>query len=139
MPIIAGPTNIEGAQFKGIAKFQYDYNVHGGLVSAINITGDPLPDGAIVYGGVLDVITALTGAGATVALSINAANDLVSAAAISGAPWSTTGLKAIVPIATAATSIKLTAERYVVATITGAVLTAGKFNLTIIYFRSSTA
>ncbi len=138
MPIITGPAE-EGSLYRGVARFQYDYTVHGGAVSAINISGDPLPDGAIIYGGVLDVISALTGAGATVALSMNSANDIISAAAISGAPWSTTGIKAIVPVATAATSKKLTAERYMVATITGAVLTAGKFNVAVFYFRSSTA
>ena len=137
MGILTGPA-IEGSSFHGIAKFQYDFAVQGGTAGAITLSGDALPPGAVIYGGVIDVITALGSAGAaTAALSIEGANDLVSATVVSGAPWSTTGIKAIVPVATAATSIKLTAARTLTLTVAIADLNAGKFNLFLVYFRSA--
>lgn len=90
-------------------------------------TGVSLPDNAIICGGFVDVLTAITGTGASVAISILAANDIIAAAAISGAPWSTTGLKAIVPKANTpeSTAIKLTSEKEVTVTVSAAVLTGG--------------
>jgi len=138
MAILTGPA-VEGAIQRGVAKFQYDFTVHGGTVGSINLTGDQLPIGAVVYGGIIDVITALGSAGgATGALNVEAANDLVSATVVAGAPWSTTGLKAIIPVATAGSSVKLTAARNIVLTVAVADLNAGKFNLFLVYFRSAT-
>ena len=54
--------------------------------------------------------------------------DVVAVAAISGAPWSTTGKKAIIPKRNTpeSTSILTTAARNVLFVISGADLTAGK-------------
>ena len=139
MSILTGPVE-EGASLRGVAKFQFDFASLGGAQGTINLSGDALPIGAIIYGGVIDVITALAdaGGGASASLNVEAANDLVSVTVIAGAPWSTTGIKAVVPVATAGTSIKLTAARNVTITITTADLTAGKFNVFLLYFRSAT-
>lgn len=136
-PVSAGKV-IEGAMFRGVAKFQYDFDIHGGVTGNIVLSGEPLPIKAIVWEGVVDVITALTGgAGATAAVSTaQAANDLITAADITGAPWSTTGLKALVPVGDAANGIKMTAERAPKLVIGTADLTAGKFNLFIEYYLS---
>ena len=119
--------------FGSIRKFQatYDFAVHGGAVSAIPV-GETLPNGTIIVGGFMNVITAITG-GATVAVHANAANDIQTAAADSGAPWSTTGKKAIVPKINTpeTTSITLTADRRVTFTITTAAVTAGKVIVTL--------
>lgn len=88
-----------------------------------------LPANAIIIGGVMDVVKAFTGkTGATLAVSVAQANDIVAAAAVAGAPWSTTGLKAIVPKANTpeATGIKLTAEKAITFTVGVEALTAGK-------------
>lgn len=129
---------IEGAQSRGVAKFSYDFAVQGGVVGDIVLAGTPLPKNAIVWDGVVDVITALTGgAGATAAVSTaQAANDLITAADITGAPWSTTGSKALVPVGVAANSIKMTADRAPKLVVGTDALTAGKFNLFIEYYLS---
>jgi hypothetical protein len=129
---------IEGSQARGVAKFSYDFDVSGGAVGDITLVGTPLPDNAIIWDGVVDVITPLTAVGgATAAVSTSqAANDLITAAAVAGAPWSTAGSKAIVPVGTAAASIKLTANRAPKLVIATDDLTAGKFNLFIEYYLS---
>lgn len=107
----------------------YDFAVQGGAVSSIAI--GTLPLGVIVTGGFMLVETAIVGAGATAAIDSEATSDIVTAAAVSGAPWSTTGKKAINPKTNTpeSTSVTTTAARNVNLTITAAVLTAGKFKL----------
>ena len=127
---------IEGAISRGVAKFSYDFDALGGAQGDIVLAGTPLPKNAIIWDGVVDVITAITG-GATVAVTTSqSANDLITASADAGAPWSTTGSKAIVPVGTAAASIKLTADRAPKIVVTVADITAGKFNLFIEYYVS---
>lgn len=131
---------IEGAVFRGVAKFSYDFSKQGGTEGDITLAGEPLPKNAIVWDGVVDVITPLEGVGATAAVSTSqSADDLIAAAAISGAPWSTAGSKALVPVGDAANSIKMTAERAPKLVIASADLTAGKFNLFIEYYLSDSA
>lgn len=103
--------------------------------AAAHGTGIKLPAHAIVCGGFMDVNTAFTGSGASVAVHIESANDIQTAAAISGAPWSTIGLKAIVPKANTpeSTAIKLTAERELTVTVSAAALTAGKVTIYLYY------
>jgi len=128
---------IEGAVQRGVAKFTYDFDALGGVAGDITLVGEPLPKNAIIWDGVVDVITPLVGAGASVALTTSqSANDLITAAAVSGAPWSSTGSKALVPVGDASNSIKMTAERAPKIVITAAALTAGKFNLFIEYYLS---
>jgi hypothetical protein len=107
-------------------------------VSAIGTKaiGPVIPDNAIIMGAYMEVLTAVVGAGASIELGINAAADLQAAAAVAGAPWSTTGFKALSALAAqppAATSfIKLTANRQLSVVTTAAVLTAGRF---VVYVR----
>lgn len=92
-------------------------------------TGVILPANAIVVGGFIEVNAAFTGGdSATLAIHVQGANDIVSAAAVAGAPWSTTGRKAIVPKANTpeSTSIKLTAAREITCTVGTAALLTGK-------------
>ncbi|MBA2559205.1 MAG: hypothetical protein H0V07_04840 [Propionibacteriales bacterium] len=106
----------------------YDFAVEGGAMSTIGLTGTTgIPSGAIVLNVFLDVTTVPTSGGAaTIAVQIEAANDVVAAAAITGAPWSTTGRKNGIPQA-GATSLKTTAARDVSIVIGTAALTAGVF------------
>ena len=112
-----------------VAKAQYDFEVLGGEQSTISL-GVALPDNAIVLDGIVEVVTVADSDGAaTVAVQIEGADDLIAATAFDGAPWSTTGLKAIIPDGTAAKALKLTAARNISVVIGTADLKAGKFNV----------
>jgi len=98
---------------------------------AAHSTGVTLPVHAIVVGGFFDVNTLFTSAGGntgTIAISVEGANDIQTAAAVSGAPYSTIGRKAIVPKANTpeSTSVKATAARAITCTVAVQALTAGK-------------
>lgn len=90
-----------------------------------------LPANAIIVGGFMDVNTAFTSgtSAATIAVHVVSANDIQTAAAVSGAPFSTIGRKAIVPKANTpeSTSVKTTAASEITVTVAVEVLTAGKF------------
>lgn len=116
----------------GTVKATYDFTVHGGVIGD-NTLDLKLPDNAIVYGGLIDVVTAPTSGGsATVALKIEGAADLLAATAIA----SVTGQLDTVPDGTATNAVKLTEERTLTMTVATAALTAGKFNIFLNYFIS---
>lgn len=118
-----------------VARGRYDFAVDGGAVGDIDLTSSAqIPANAYVLFGFVEVDTVPTSGGsATVAVKVEGAADLVAAAAISGAPWSTTGRKSIVPVATGATSVKTTAARKIQATVATAALTAGVFDVVLFY------
>ena len=89
-----------------------------------------IPDNAIVIGGSIDVIEAVTSDGsATVAINLVAANDLLTATA-----KASLGIKAQKPLAAViAQPIKLEEEKAVTVTVGTAALTAGKINGYIIW------
>lgn len=97
-----------------------------------------IPDNAIICGGFVDADITATSAtdAATIALSAQGANDLVSAIAISNGanPWDA-GLHPLIPKANTpeTTGIKLTAAREIVATVAVEALTAGHFTV-FVYF-----
>ncbi len=129
-PIMEGTRGIK--EWKG----EYDFAVDGGAVSTITLRSDDggLPAGAIVEGGLIEVDTILTSGGApTVAVQAEGAGDIQAAAAISGAPWSTTGRKSVVPVFTGATTVKTTIVRNPAIVIATATLTAGKFRVILFY------
>lgn len=153
MPVISGGTITPGAQRRSgtaldkteggnvgggfrIAKASYAFGTEGGAVSTIGLIGSTaIPSGSIICGGFVSVVTPPTSGGAgTGALSVQGANDLVAAAAVSGAPWSTAGLKNIVPrLSDATTWITLTAARDISLAIAAAALTAGAFDVYLFY------
>lgn len=119
---------------KSIYQFVYDFSVLGGSVGSITLTqiNGPLPNNFLIQNVNLDVITGLTGgAGATGAVtSGQAANDLVVATIVAGAPFSTAGAKVALPLlGTVATWIKTTAQRSPALVVAVNAFTAGKFNL----------
>lgn len=127
---------IEGSTDIKTWKGSYSFAVDGGAVSTITLRSDdgPIPIGSYILTGILEVTTALdSGGSATAALTVEAANDLVTATAFGSAPWSTTGRKSVVPVATGATSVKTTAERNPALVVATAALTAGVFNLILTY------
>lgn len=138
----------------------YDTRAHavaGGATGLVNITaagagnhtftslvgigshylGATLPDNALVIGGGVEVLTNYTDGdddSATLALSINGANDLVTATAISAAGdiWDA-GNRDIVPDSTGTTAIKLTAERELTLTIADDQVSKGKMRVWLMY------
>jgi hypothetical protein len=130
MPIIEGTRGLKS--WTG----SYSFAVDGGAIGAIVLRSNdgPIPNGSVVTGGVLQVTTALTtGDAAEGALHVNAANDLVSATVVSGAPYSSTGNKDVIVDATGSTAITLTASRSPTFTISVGTVTAGVFSLTLFY------
>lgn len=115
-----------------IVRGRYDFAVDGGAQSTIAITsGLPIPLGSVIVGGYVDITTTLTGATATIACQVEAANDILTAVAV--ASW-TAGRKNILPAPTtgaltASTAVKTTADRNISIVIATANLTAGLFDV----------
>lgn len=126
---------IEGTGRVKTVRGEYDFAVDGGAVSTITLRGDnTIPAGAVILGGYVEVDTAVTSGGAaTVAVNVEGAGDTVAAAVVSGAPWSTTGRKSVIPAFTGATTLKTSVARSIAITIAVAVLTAGKFRVVLLY------
>ena len=115
---------------KGSVRAIYDFAVAGGAVSTINLVDENgedviLPDNAVITNVIVDIITAMTSTGGTgtIALNSEGAGDLLAAVDAD----TLSGLNAGVPVGTAATSVKLTAERTLTVAIATAAVTAGKF------------
>ena len=117
-----------------VVRGRYSFADDGGAVGDIELTSDSIPANAVIIAGFVEVDTAVTSGGsATVAIKVEGAADIVAAAAVSGAPWSTTGRKSVIPVATGATTVKTTAARKVTATVATAALTAGVFDVVLFY------
>lgn len=135
MPVIEGTSRIKEASG------EYDFAVDGGAVSTITLRsaggaslGNTIPAGSVITGGYLEVDTAVTSGGAaTLGVNSEGAGDLVAGTVVSGAPWSTTGRKSLIPAFTGATSLKTTAARSLAVTVGVAALTAGKFRVVVFY------
>lgn len=129
MTIMAGTYNIK--RYKG----EYDFAVDGGATGTLTLRSNDgaIPTGSYILGGLIEVDTIVTGVGASIAVQAEAAGDIQATAAISGAPWSTTGRKSVIPVFTGATSVKTTADRSPAIVISAAVLTAGKFRVILFY------
>jgi len=111
----------------------YSFAVHTGGTGSYAIAS--IPNGSRVVGGWVEVVgtpTAVSGT-PTIAVQVEAANDLITAASILGAPWSTVGKKAITPkVNTPETnSILLTADRNVTVAIASAAISTGIITVTL--------
>ena len=111
----------------------YNFATMGGVVSTISLLAT-VPARAVILDGMIDVVGALTSAGgATVSLGAEAAGDLVLAVVLGS--WGL-GRHDIIPVGSAATSVKTTADRVVSIVVAVADLTAGKFRVTLRYMQS---
>src|SRR5262245_42989942 len=131
---------ISGTQTMKTYSGEYDFAVDGGAIGTITLrasqgSSGPIPSGSIIYEAFLEVDTLFTtGSAAQAALSSGeGAGDLQAATVVSGAPYSTTGRKALTPVFTAATFIKTTAERSPTIVISVGTVTAGKCRVVINY------
>lgn len=129
---VLGPIGADvGLGVERVARFEFDAGVVGNRTIAAHGTGVILPANSVVVGGFVNVNTAFTSASTntgTIAISVEAANDILSAAAVSGAPYSTIGRKAIVPKASTpeSTSVLVTVAREITCTVAVAALLTGK-------------
>lgn len=118
----------------GVARFTYDTAGKDSAGAsnktvAAHGTGVILPANAVIVGGFVDVNTAFTtSASGTLAISVEGANDIITAGIVSSAPYSTIGRKAIVPKANTpeSTSVKTSAAKEITCTVATGALTAGK-------------
>jgi hypothetical protein len=135
MPIVEGTGRLKEAAG------EYDFAVDGGAISTITLrssggssSGSSLPSGSVILGGYIEVDTVVTSGGAgTLGVNSEAAGDLLAATVVSGAPWSSTGRKSIIPVFTGATTVKTTASRSLAVTVGAFALTAGKFRVVVFY------
>lgn len=110
---------------------RYTFAAFGGGTGSYNI--GKLNNGVRILGGHVEVAgtpTAVSGT-PTIAIQVEGANDIISAASVLGAPWSTTGKKAITPKVNTpeSTSITLTADRNIVVAIAAAAINTGDFTV----------
>lgn len=128
----------DGLDQMRVARFTFDATaIPANRTVGAHGTGVTLPINAVVYGGFYDVNTAFTSAAntATVAISVEAANDIVTATAVSNAIFGTIGRKAIAPKAATpeTTSVKATAAREITCTVDVENLTNGKLTGFLLY------
>src|SRR5262249_44702022 len=114
-----------------------------GAISTITLSGqgrNSIPNGAIILGGTIDITTQLTSGGsATIAIGTTAGSSSTSIkGATAVASW-TVGQLAAVPVFTAATYVKMTADGALTAHIATAALTAGVFEVHLLYILPATA
>lgn len=129
-----GPV-VPGGQ-KNDAVFEYDFASQGGAIGTIFLRGPLLPTGAVLSDSFMKVITALASLGAAeVAIGAVAAGDIQTAAAVSGAPWASTGLKdtSAPEPGTESGYLTLTANGRLRMDITVAALTQGHFKVIVAY------
>jgi len=118
---------------KKIERGLYDFSVQGGAISSVygvRLSRDSgasvvFPDNAIIKHCWLDVITVPDSAadGTTISLGIASKVDIVTAIAEA----SVVNTQNLIPLNTAATSVKLAADNALKAYVIGEALTSGKF------------
>ena len=121
--IVADTHDDVGITYVGCAKVMYDFAVHGGGTGAHPL-GVKLPDNAVIFTSFGDIITAFTSTGGTgtIALGAKTADDLLGAVDAD----TLSGVFALIPVGSAASSVKLTAQREITLTVATNPITAGK-------------
>lgn len=122
-------------------EFTYKYASQGGAIGTIPLLSvsdglqSHLPKNAIIRNCVIDVVTAPVGTSATIAFGTGqSATDLKAATAITSL---TVGLVACIPVGTAGTAIKLTADTSPYITVATTALTAGEIHVIVDYSLSN--
>ena len=127
-----------------VAHGRYSFAAQGGAISAISLSDgngrNILPAGAIILGGTIDVVTALTSGGsATIALGTSAGSSATSILGATAVVSWTAGQLAMIPVFTAATYVKMTAQGSLIATVATAALLTGVFEVHILYVQGATS
>ncbi len=116
--------------------FEYDFSRDGGAVGDIAFRGPQVPNGFRVTSAFLETLTGFTSSGsATIAIKLNTANDILSEVGLTN--FAAAGVKAGIPVGTAATAVKATADRTLYLTVGTAALTAGKMRVVFYGYHTS--
>jgi len=102
----------DGNVTRGVARASIDATDLASV--GTNSLGITIPDNAIAWDGYVDVTTGFSGTGvaSTVALELNGSADILAAVTVTNASgFNAAGIKAIVPVGTAASAVKMTADR----------------------------
>lgn len=123
---------IEGTRAEKTWAGSYDFAIDGGAAGTIVLRSNdgPIPNGAVITDGYLDVGSSCLSATGTMALQAEGAGDVLAAVGQAGV---TAGRKSIIPAGTGATSLKTTAARSPALVIATAPFTAGAFTLVLKY------
>ena len=119
---------------RGTARYTYNFGTQPSAVGTYVLPGPILPDNAVIKDAFIDVLTVPTSGGsATIALGFETTSDINNADAISGGPWSSTGVvDTDAPThGTESGYVKLTGNKGLQMTIATAALTAGIFTVTV--------
>lgn len=129
------PSDQVGLGAAQVAKATYDFTVDGGAVATITPVSSPvIPAGAIIYGGLIDVIVAPLGGGASVAIGLGSGAQVAALKGATAVGTYTIGaILALIPVWTAATAVKVAADSKITFTVSGGALTAGKIAVQIYY------
>ena len=122
------------------ARAKYSFAVDGGVSGLITpASNSTIPINAIIWGGLVNVTSALTSGGsATIAIGTSAgssANSLKLATAV--ATYSSAAILPVIPVQTAGTAIKLSAAGAITITVAAADLTAGVMDIILFYVVAS--
>lgn len=123
---------------RGVAYAKYDYSVDGGAVSTITPSRTTaIPDNSIIFGGAINVTTAVTAVGAaTVAIGTSAGSSTTSILAATGKATLTID-KLLATVPTLAVPIKLTASGNITFTVGTDALTAGVIEVWLEYYTAA--
>lgn len=115
---------------------EYDFARDGGAVGAIACRGPQIPSGFRITSAFLETLTGFAGGeSATIAIHVEGANDILSQVVLTN--FAAAGVDAGVPVGTATTSVKTTADRIVYLTVGTAALTAGKMRIVFYGYHTS--
>lgn len=107
---------------------EWDFARDGGGIGNIAFRGPQIPSGFRITSTFIEVLTGVTGgANAEIAITMNSAGDLKASAVLTA--YASAGVVAGIPVGTAASSVKATADRTIYLTVSVAALTAGKIRL----------
>jgi hypothetical protein len=138
-----------GHTFQPRIHFKWDFSVDGGAISTIQLntansgSGYPVPANALIYFGLLNIVTVPVGGGASIAFGMSAGvasgptTCLKNTTAISGLTLDS--IVAMVPVNVAAGAFKTTAKGLITMTISGAPLTAGLVEGWLFYLEAANA
>lgn len=129
------PNQLGGFSELHTAKMTYDFAVDGGVIGLITPANSPtLPNKAVILGGTIDITTALTSGGsATISLGTSAGSGPASLKALTAVATWAAGQLAMIPVFTAATYLKLTADGKLTLTVAVADLIGGKFDVQVVF------
>ena len=129
-----------GLGMVGHAKMTWDFSVDGGGIATITPADSPvLPAGAIILGGVIDIITTLTSGGAaTIALGLGSGAQVASLKVATAVATYAAGLTVpLTEVFTGATYLKVAADTRMTLTVAAFALTAGKLSVNLVYLQGN--